>query len=239
MSRDFEQEMKRGHRLLTVFTFLPFLILGAIFFGGRVPATWRNLYFLGVIGGALAFIVSVPVREHNRSIRKSGFRPIKKGFSAKLDAMAETFRRQATEIESSLREGEEVSGLPRDLQAEYNELLRVARAQDKKTPLSSFDFRIKGEDERTISSLANRLRERAGEMEIYAQQLRARGGIFKLGMVQTIYGGVLLLAAFAWGCSLAWKWWDTPSWTFFGGVALIVSSAGLGYGLVKSQSEPA
>lgn len=108
-----------------------------------------------------------------------------------------------------------------------NELRRLALAQDHRTLMTPRENDPKS------------LRAAAAELQQYAREVRARGGIFKLSAYQLVAGAVILIAAFAWGCSLVCEYWDGSMLSFFGGVFLIVSAAGLGFGLVKSQRQAA
>lgn len=218
-------ELARGTRLLWLFTSFPLLFMIAFFTAGYVPAKWRNLYILATCGGVLTAIITIPVREQLRQERKHGLTPKQRGFSRKLDALAEKLRAHAAEAEV-----EEDWQLSRTTQSVIKELKRLALKQDQREILQDFDL---------DTADPRRLRDAAGELELYAQNVRGRGGIFKLDTMQIVMGAIAFLGAFVWGCALIREWWDTPSWSFFGGVFLIVASSGLSYALVKSQREGA
>lgn len=82
------------------------------------------------------------------------------------------------------------------------------------------------------------MRNASTELDAYAQDVRARGGIFKLGLAQIVMGGAVLIAAFVWGCNLTWRTWSTPGLTFFADALLMLSSVGLMLGLIRSQAAP-
>ncbi len=222
-------DYRRGERLLWLFTALPLVVVAAFFASRWIPARWMNLYFLAAIGGVLATVVTITVRENLRQERR--FIPKTAGFSRKLDQLAVRLRDHAAAIETAAKEGEEVPHLPRAIAGFAKELQRLALKQGRRE-LPSLD----GLEEITDPA---RFRAAARDGERYAREVRARGGIFKLGVMELIYGSALLIAALAWGCWLVWRTWDEPSIVFFGGVFLVVSSVGLMIGLVKSQRDPA
>lgn len=200
----------------------------ALFTSWHVAPTWRNLYLLVAFGGVLAVIFTVPIREQLRAEKREGLAV--PGFSKKLEAAAKALRSLASEIDEARRLGDEPPEPSPALRNVVTELRRVARSQAEHEILSRFDF-----DRATPSQL----RDAAGRLDAYAVNVRARGNIFHLTPWQRFAGATVTLAAFLWGCHLALRYWNHPSWTFFGGVALIAASTVIGYAMWRSQHDPA
>ena len=224
--KDFQKEMARGRRIAALFMMLPLLVIVGIFVGGRVPPRWRNLWFLFVAAGATSIIFAIPIREALRQERKAGLVPKRAGFSGKLELIAGKLRARANELD----EDDEELGAGASLTRYIAEVRRVALAQDRYELLPGVDLQ---------NADAATLRRAASEVERYAQNVRGRGSIFKLSLPQLFAGGALILAAFVWGWRLMIVYWSTPSWTFFGGAALVAASVVLAVGLIQSQRDAA
>ena len=207
---------------------LPLILVVAILTANHVPATWRNLYFLAAFGGVLSVIFIIPIREQLRARAREGLNA--PGFSRKLEAAAKALRSLASEAEEALRLGDEMPDPSPALRSVVAELRRVAQSQDKRELLPSFDFRY---------ATPSQLRDAAGHLEAYALSVRARGGIFQLTTTQLLLGAAATLAGFLWGWRLVLRYWNHPSWSFFGGVALIAASVVIAYGLWGSQRDAA
>jgi MFS family permease len=230
---DFQKEVARGTRIMYLFTALPFVIIGAIFLAGRVPDRWRNLYFLGVAVAALSIIFAVPIREALRQEKRQGLVPRTPGFSGKVLLVAEKLRERANELET---DGEDAGGVSPTFAAYVAEVRRVAKAQDKHDVLSGLTLEL---PKKNLPGHIAHLRKKAEEAELYAHSIRTRGGIFRMGVANLVAAVALLIAGFLYGWRLVLQNWSTPSWSFFGGVALIVSTIVLAIGIVKSRRDPA
>lgn len=209
----------RSSRFLSVFVFLPFAFIIGALAANRVPAPWRNLYWLAVTVVVLGIVFGVPARIVAQEQRRKGLVPRTGGFSGKLEIAAEKLREAANELED---DPDAVCDLV--LQQYVNELRRVAKNQDK------HELHVAFHDPAA-------LRRTAQELQMYAQTVRARGGIFKLDFSQRLAGAAIVIAGFAWGVWIVWSTWSTADPEFITGAALIFGSCAVGYALIKSQQD--
>lgn len=234
---DFQSELRRSHRLLTLFTILPLLIVAGIFVGGYVPATWRNLYYLALLLAVLGVVFAIPIRERFRLERRSGLVPKRPGFSGKLELVAEKLREYAARLEE---EGPEDAWYAHGLDAYITEVRRVALAQDRRELLRGLQLDIREDaPPRNVQAHVARLRKAAGEVEMYAQEVRLKGGIFRLDWTQRVMGMVMVGAAVWYGVRLMMRTWSEPGWSFIGGALLVLAAGVVAFGLVMSQRDAA
>lgn len=217
--------MRRERLLPLLFVALPVFLAAAVLIGPRVPARWRNLFFLGAAAVVATIVFVVPVRAAKYAERKAGIVARGQGYSDKLAIAAERLRANAAELDE-----DPDAGASSALVSYIKELRRVARAQDKVDLLPSFSVR---------NADAAQMRKAAAELDAYASRVRGKGGIFQLETSQLVAGAAALVVMFACGAWLMWRTWSTPSFTFIGGAALIAIACVLGYGLYGSQRDAA
>ena len=234
---DFQREFRRSQRILNLFVALPLIIVVGIWAGGFVPERARNIYYLVLMLSVLGTIFAVPIREHLRMQRRGGLVPKRPGFSGRLEIAAEKLREYARDLEEL---GPEDAYPAAALDSYIAELRRVAFAQDQRALATYLVLDIaENADGAKVRQHVARLRQAAGELELYAQDVRRRGGIFRLTSTQRVMGALPIAAAVFWGARLMLRTWATPSWTFFGGAMLVIAGCAIGYGLVMSQRDAA
>lgn len=217
--------MRRERFLPLLFIALPVFLAIVIFGGSRLPAHWRNFFYLGAAIVVATIVFVVPIRAARSAERKAGLAPRAPGLAAKLNVAAEGLRATAAELDE-----DPDAGYGRELDAYIRELRRVAKAQDEHDLLAGFSL---------ANANAARMRKAAEELDAYASRIRGRGNVFQLGTSEVLAGAAVLLAMFVWGLWLMWTTWSTPGFTFLGGAALIAAACVVGYGLVASQRDAA
>jgi hypothetical protein len=184
-------------------------------------------------------LVTVTALAYGRwSRRRAGLVPARSGFSAKVDLLAQKLRERAEEIDAAQRFPKELAELS-ELESLAGEVRNTAKQMDKRDvgrTLTHDAFRGGTTDQAQRADWRERaalLRDAANELSAYAEDVRARGGIYKTKPGETLGCAVVLLAM---GGAGAWMVLSVPS-AFGWGIALVVLTTVLGFAMVGSQTE--
>jgi hypothetical protein len=190
--------------------------------------------------GPMACVTGYAFWSKARDRRAAGLVPAAGGYSAQLSLLATKLRERADEIDAALRFGREVSW-GHELESFAEELRRTAQQLERRE-LAAFlthDSFVGGSTEGVAKAdwlpRAQRLREAAAEIEAYAEDVRARGGVFR-GKPHEVVGCSIVLLAMAAGA--AWLIFVAGGW-FWWGVALVGLTSLLTWALFGSQTDPA
>jgi len=199
------------------------------------------------IGGPLAAVTLYAVIDGRRKRRKAGLVPPSGGYSTSLEFLAAKLRERADELDTALRFGRSVAPA-RELASFAEEVGRSALQLDKRDLMGGLSVGHSEEaylggpmPEHTPAAIgqhARRLRGAADEIEGYAGELRARGGLYRTSTGERLGCGAVLLAilaAGAWLLAAALRSGGSP-WL---GAGLIVFAVLAAWLLVASQREPA
>jgi len=212
----------------------------AFVLGRALPRLSEGTLAFVATAGPLLVISLLAIATRRRGRRRAGLVPESSGFSAQVDLLASKLRERAAEIEDARRFGKEV-GDASELASFAEEVKRIARQMDQRAVGGTLtaDAFAAGAMERARQKewieRAALLRETAQELAAYAQDVRARGGIYKAKAGETLGCGLVLLAL---GGAGAWMIVAVPS-AFGWGVTLVALAAVLAAALASAQREAA
>lgn len=236
-------------RYLPLILLWPALIAVAKGLSFLFPSLDEGLLFAGPFVGTAVVFAIVAVRDSNRKRRAAGLVPKDSGFSAQVDLVAAKLRERAGELEQAIRFNREVK-IPFALEEYLKEVRNTASTMDRRELVTGLTLSIPQEaslghgplDRPSLSAIESHLTKlhgAAAELEKYAGEVRARGGVYRATENQLAGCGAVIAAIAIAGGWLAWHGWPARSGGFWWGLALVVTAVLLGWVIQAMQREPA
>jgi hypothetical protein len=193
---------------------------------------WHPVVF--IVGGlsAASFV------QKRRRLRKAGFQPAGPGFSGEIDRLRNKVEERLAEVDRAVRFDRPLESLPREFGEFAREVIQTAMVLDKKQILNHLQslherdewicthLSLKGADfERELQSYQYAMEAISEELRLYSEDLKRRGGLFKLSRKEYAISVALIVSFTLGGGLLVWRYWNERPWQFWTGVIAIVIAA--------------
>lgn len=215
----------------------------------------------------IAFVlIAISAYSTYRNKRKAGLKSVTRGYSAKIDVVAARLKEHVQAVENAMEFGKAFPYLPWEFESAAKDSFREASVQDRSELVPYlFSALQQGRDigrkfddlgdeaeergetqiqipeslKQTTNEYLESLRKAAGELEQYAESVRARGGLFHQPR-QKLAGCIVYLCAYtAGGIYLIYNFRADHTWPYWLGWGIVCTDLLFAIGLYRMQSEPA